>query len=126
MNYIGKQLTIEYVVKSTDFATFGGETVHEVYSTFSIARDAEWTGRQLLLQIKAEDEEGVGTHVNIKHRGPAFEGETVEITATIANFEHGQLLCHFVAKVGERVIADGDTGQKILKKEKLNRLFRKN
>jgi predicted thioesterase len=37
--------------------------------------------------------------------------------------EKNKLDCNVVAKVGDRLIAECETGQKIIKKEKLNLLF---
>ena len=67
-----KEFEMYFTVTENDFATFDQKVVHQVYSTFSIARDAEWTGRQLFLANKEENEEAVGTHVNIRHKAPAF------------------------------------------------------
>jgi fluoroacetyl-CoA thioesterase len=58
------------------------------------------------------------------HKGPAFSGETITITATvIKTLERHELICTYEVSVGERLIAEGETGQKILKKEKINQLL---
>jgi predicted thioesterase len=49
------------VVSIDELASFESGTVHEVYSTFALARDAEWSGRLFVLEMKEEDEEGIGT-----------------------------------------------------------------
>ncbi|MDH5382790.1 MAG: hypothetical protein OEW75_18185 [Cyclobacteriaceae bacterium] len=112
-----------FTVNEKDFATFGDEVIHKVYSTFSIARDAEWTGRRLFFVNKEEGEEAVGTHVNVKHRAPAFKGEQVLFKAKAESFEHDHLVCSFVATVNGKIIAEGTTGQKVLKSEIVNKLF---
>ncbi|MFD2512425.1 thioesterase family protein [Pontibacter locisalis] len=106
-------------VTSADFARFDDGLVHAVCSTFSLAQAAEWAGRLFVLDLKEEDEEGIGTCLTINHKSPAFEGEKVEITAVLEKLEGNEVTCVYTAKVGERLIADGKTGQKILKKEKL-------
>ncbi len=106
-----------------DIATFHDGNVHPVYATFSLARDAEWTSRQFVLEMKDGDEEGIGTFLSVEHKGPAFVGEEVVFTAWVDYFEGNELMCFYEARVGERLIAIGKTGQKILKKEKLSRLF---
>jgi predicted thioesterase len=70
-----------------------------------------------------EDEEGIGTFLTIEHKSPALVGDTVEITATLQRLEGNAVDCAWEAKVGDRVIATGTTGQKILKKEKVERLI---
>jgi fluoroacetyl-CoA thioesterase len=112
-------------VVESDVAAFHGEVVHPVCSTFSLARDVEWTTRQFVLEMRDEDEEGVGTFVNIEHKSPAFVGEEIIYTGIVEKINGHELICSFVANVGERLIAQGQTGQKILKREKIEKLFRK-
>lgn len=110
-------------VTQDDVAAFHGEVLHAVYSTFALARDFEWSSRLFFIEMKEDDEEGVGTFLSINHKSPAFVGEEVEITATVVKLEKNELTCSIEAMVGTRAIATGTTGQKMLKKEKLNQLF---
>lgn len=110
-------------VTSEDFAVFNGQLVHPVLATFALARDIEWTTRQFVLEMRDEDEEGVGTFLSIDHRSPAFEGEEVSYTGIVERINGTELICGVEAKVGTRIIATGRTGQKIFKREKLNVLF---
>ncbi|MFN8277193.1 MAG: hypothetical protein U0T84_06905 [Chitinophagales bacterium] len=73
--------------------------------------------------MKEADEEGIGTFVEVKHNSPAFLGETVVFTATLTRVEKNEVVCSFTATCGSRVIATGATGQKILKKERLQQLL---
>lgn len=110
-------------VKAEDVAIFHGAVVHQVYSTFALARDAEWTTRQFVIEMKEADEEGIGTYLEIKHEGPGFVGEEIIISGVFEKFSHGELTCSFVARAGSRIIATGKTGQKILKLEKIKSIF---
>ena len=65
------------VVRAEDVAAFQGVVVHAVCSTFALARDIEWTTRQFVLDMLADDEEGIGTYLEIEHLGPAFVGEEI-------------------------------------------------
>jgi predicted thioesterase len=120
---IGDTKTFTKTVTQSDIAQFDEGTVHEVYGTFALGRDAEWSSRLFVLEMKEEDEEGIGTFLNIKHHSPALLHQTVTFTATITLLEKNKLDCNVVAKVGDRLIAECETGQKIIKKEKLNLLF---
>ena len=111
------------VIQDTDKAAFHGEEVHPVCSTFSLARDFEWTSRLFFLDMKEEGEEGVGTFLSIDHKSPAFVGEEVTYTATIVKLRGAELTCSIEAKAGDRIIATGSTGQKMLSREKLAKLF---
>lgn len=122
---VGDQITIAKLVEKQDVAAFNGEVVHEVCSTFVLAREIEWSSRQFVLQMKEEDEEGIGTMLSIDHKAPVFVGETFEVTAEIESIEGKEIICTYKAKVGDRVIATGKTGQKVLKKEAINHIFSK-
>ncbi len=107
-----------------DIATFESGTVHEVYSTFAIARDAEWSGRLFVLDMKEEDEEGIGTHISINHKSPAFVGDEILFTATFDEINDKQEIVNsFIATCNNRVIAEGIQKQRILKKEKIESIF---
>lgn len=111
------------VVKPQDVAGFHGSLVHNVCSTFALARDVEWTTRQFALEMKDDYEEGVGTYLEISHENPAFVGEEIVFIGMFENFSGGELVCSFEARVGDRLIARGKTGQKILTLEKIRSIF---
>ncbi len=111
------------VTENKDTASFFGEEVHPVYATFAIARDAEWSSRLFVLEMKEAHEEGIGTFVEIKHIAPALVGEEVIFEAEIIELEKNKVNCSIVAKVADRIIATGKTGQKIIEKEKLKKYF---
>ena len=110
-------------VTESDQAIFHGEVLHPVCSTFALARDMEWSSRLFFLEMKEADEEGVGTMLKIEHASPAFVGEELEISATVEKIDGRELICAIDVTVGDRLIARGKTGQKMLKKEKLVEIF---
>ena len=120
---IGDKTEFRAVVTPGDVAAFQGEVVHPVCATFALARDIEWTSRQFVLAMREEDEEGIGTFLSIDHKSPAFVGEEVVFTAYIEQLNGNELICSYEARVGERLIANGKTGQKILKREKIEKIF---
>ena len=111
------------VVKEADTATFESGQVHPVYATFSLARDAEWACRLFVLEMKEEDEEGIGTMITVEHISPAIIGSKVTFEATVKSIGGNEIICTYEARVGSRLIAKGEQGQKVLKKEKIERLF---
>lgn len=120
---IGDHKTHLYKVKAADVAHFEQLAVHAVFSTFALTREAEWSSRLFVNDILDQGEEGIGTFIEVKHVSPALVGEEVLFTAIVCSIERNELTCDFNAKVGDRLIATGKTGQKILAKEKLERLF---
>jgi predicted thioesterase len=120
---IGDTKAFSHLVVTADAATFESGNVHPVYSTFALAREAEWCCRLFVLDMKETDEEGIGTFIQVNHQSPALIGQQVDFEATIKSVEKNSIICTFVAKVGERIIASGEQGQKILKRQKLENLF---
>lgn len=120
----GDKRVFEKTVTHEDVAAFQGEVLHKVYSTFALARDMEWSSRLFFLEMKEENEEGVGTFLSIDHKSPARIGQVVTITATIESIRGNELICNIEARCGGRLVAVGRTGQKMLSLEKINQLFR--
>lgn len=121
----GDKKQTRYLVKETDVASFLGKVVHPVCATYTLAREIEWATRQFVLEMREEDEEGIGTSLTIDHRGPAFVDEEILFTACVDEINGRELICSYEARVGNRVIAIGKTGQKILKREKIAQIFKK-
>lgn len=112
-----------HIVTAADTARFESGEVHAVYSTFALARDAEWSGRLFVLEMKEAGEEGIGTGISVTHHAPALVGQEVIFTATLTEVNRNEVVTAYEARVGERLIASGTQSQKILKKEKLEQLF---
>ena len=119
----GDRKIFKKLVDQTDVAAFDGNMVHPVYATFSLARDAEWTTRQFVLEMRDPDEEGIGTFLTIEHKSPAFVGEEIIFVAWVDHVEGNELICFYEARVSDRLIAVGKTGQKILTRTRLERIL---
>jgi predicted thioesterase len=120
---VGDKKEYHFVVTESDVASFHGEVVHPVCSTFTIAREAEWTTRQFVLELKEEHEEGIGTFVTVEHKAPAKVGSTVLFEAWIERLEQNEIVCRYQASVHNKVVATGATGQKVFTKEKIEKLL---
>lgn len=119
----GDTKAFSHVVTEADSAKFESGEVHAVYSTFALARDAEWSGRLFVLEMKEDGEEGIGTGITVNHHSPALFGQEVLFTATFVELNKNEIITDYKATVGERLIASGQQSQKILPKEKLDKLF---
>lgn len=119
----GDQKIYKTIVHTGDQAAFHGEVLHRVCSTFALARDMEWASRLFFIEMKEDDEEGVGTYLQIEHVAPAFVGEELTITAVVDTINGNELMCNIQVKQNNKLIATGKTGQRMLKKDKLNRIF---
>ena len=111
------------IVQPHEKAEFDTGVVHELYSTFFLARDAEWSTRLFVLEMKEADEEGIGTFIHVDHMSPALIGSKVEFTARLDEVNGHEVICSFEAACNGKLIATGKTGQKILKKEKLGQII---
>lgn len=123
---IGSTKSYEKTVQQHETASFDSGEVHPFYATFALTKDAEWVGRLFVLEMKEEDEEGIGTFVHVEHRSPALVGEKVKFTAFLIEVMGNNVVCDFEAYVDDRLIAKGSTGQKIIKKSKLASIFPNN
>lgn len=119
----GDQKHYRVRVTENDCAAFHGELLHPVYATYALARDFEWSSRLFFLEMKEDDEEGVGTMLSIEHKSMARLGDEVVITATVESIVENELICAIEATCNNQLVAVGKTGQKMLKKEKLHRLM---
>lgn len=122
---IGDKKKHAFTVTQADVAGFEGKIVHEVCATFTLAQQIEWATRQYVLAMKEEDEEGIGTFLSIDHKAPAFVGDQITIESEIIKLENNELICKYEAKVNDRLVAEGETGQKILKKAHIQSIFNK-
>lgn len=108
-----------YVVKTEDVAAFESGLVHPVCSTFTLAREMEWAGRLFVLDMKEVEEEGIGTSLQIAHLSPAFPGDRLTFTAEYQGTVEGEIRVTIKVKKGDRLIATGNTGQRILPRKKI-------
>lgn len=118
--------THTYAVTEADFPVFDGKKIHPVCSTYALAREFEWAGRRVYLAARPElpGTEAFGTEVVVEHKSPAFQGEEITITATPTTYDRGFLYVDCIARVGERLVATGRTGQKVTSAEKVAALFK--
>ncbi len=111
------------MVTDKDVAAFHGKVVHPVCSTFTLAREAEWTTRQFVLELKEEHEEGIGTFVTVEHKAPAKVGAEIMFEAWIESLERNEIICRYQATVNKKIVATGKTGQKVFAKDKIEKLL---
>ncbi|MEJ2005262.1 MAG: hypothetical protein P8X57_09940 [Cyclobacteriaceae bacterium] len=110
-----------------DIAAFHGKVVHRVCSTYVLSREMEWAGRLFVLEMRDEDEEGIGTMIEVKHEGPAFPGDKLLFRSQVISIEGNELMCRIDVETEDgRMVARGRTGQKILPREKIRKLLSRN
>ena len=83
----------------------------------------EWSSRLFVLEMLDEDEEGIGTKLELSHESPALVNERLDIEAVVHSLDQHEIICDISVKVGNRLIAKGITGQKVLKKSKIESLI---
>ena len=120
---VGDKKYHEKIVRSEDLAGFETGMVHNVCSTFALAREVEWSSRLFVLEMLEEFEEGIGTELNILHKSPVLEGEKLLFEATISRLKEDEIYCDIIVRVDNRVIAECTTGQKVLPKTKINQII---
>jgi predicted thioesterase len=112
----GDQKRYHTTVTADKVAQFHGQMVHPYYATFALGQDAEWACRLFVLEMKEEDEEGIGTYLSIHHVGAVPLGAEVEIIATLLWVREATVHCGYEVWWEGRRVAYGEQTQKILKK----------
>ena len=112
-----------FKVERFHFPEFEGKIVHKVCSTYGLAKEVEWSTRLFVIDMIEEGEEGIGVMLKIDHISPAFEGEIIFIEAIFESLVGNEVICSFTAKVDDRIVAKGETGQRILTHDKLKQIF---
>jgi len=97
-------------------AAFHGEVVHPYYATFALSQDAEWACRLFVLDMKEENEEGIGTFLSVHHVAPVPVGAEVEIIATLLWVRDRTVHCAYEVWWAGHRVAYGEQTQKILQK----------
>jgi fluoroacetyl-CoA thioesterase len=115
--------TYRTTVTDDKLARFDAGLVHPVYSTFALAKDAEWACRLFVLEMKEDGEEGIGSYISVEHMAPAPLGSDIIITATLVEVIKNRIQCRYAVHSGNRLIATGEQTQKIIAKDKFDQLL---
>lgn len=118
-----KIVTHQFIVKPSDCPDFGDGTLHPVLSTYALAREAEWAGRLILLDLKSDDQEGIGTSVTVEHHRAAKVGTIVTIQAELVAFDGRKMTVNYHATADGKLVATGTTGQALVLKSDLERIY---
>ena len=87
----GNTITRRFTVDETrTISVAGGE--FNVYATPEMIRDIEQTCKRYILEFAGDNEESVGTQVNIAHVGATVMGMSVEITATVKTLDRRRVV----------------------------------
>ncbi|CAN5701711.1 thioesterase family protein [soil metagenome] len=89
--------------------------VHSVYATYWMAKHMEEAGRKIILPFLAEDEEGIGSRVSVRHLASALPGMQVDVVAEHVKTEEGRIhvQCRAYNELGD-LIGEGETEQMVL------------
>lgn len=59
----------------------------------------------------------VGTWIGVAHRGAAYEGDILEVSATYVGSRGRRLIYDVAARVGEELVGDGQVGQHVIDRD---------
>ncbi|WP_442601007.1 thioesterase family protein [Paenibacillus sp. KN14-4R] len=96
---------------------FHDQVIHDVMSTVSMIYYMELAGRELLLPLLEEGEEGAGLAMDVKHIGPAVVGQEVTFQATCTDLTSKRLVCEVIAKTDQNMVGKGTFTQAIFQKQ---------
>ena len=96
-----------------------------VYATPFMVRDVELTCRELLLSHHDPGEETVGARVEIDHLGPTLAGQTVSITARVAELALPRIMFEVEVKDELDVVGRARHVRFVIDKERQGQRLRK-
>lgn len=118
-----KAVSVQFGVTTEMCPHFDGALIHPVCATWTLVSYMEYAGRKLLAPHLEDDEEAVGAHISVDHRGPAPIGSQVNVTAQVESCTRRRLTCTVAAHLNQQLIANGRFVQVIMKKARLRSLF---
>ena len=104
-------------------ARFFGCEIHPVYATFAIVEHAEYVSRYLIRSSFADDEDAVGSSVDIRHRSPAPVGTIVTLEATLRSIDGPRVTCDVRIHASGRDIAEVVTVQHVMEKARVRGMY---
>jgi fluoroacetyl-CoA thioesterase len=102
----GIRKTIRFTIDLERTIDFMGDEAR-VYATPELVRDIENTCRNLLLEHLEQDEDSVGTHIDLDHLAPTLLNMWVEITAILTELKGRQATFEVTAKDNLEDVAHG-------------------
>ncbi|MHB1980666.1 MAG: thioesterase family protein [Sulfobacillus sp.] len=117
----GEGAEMEFTVEPGMEASFGGQVIHPVLSTWALVHHLEWVSRRLLVDHFEPGEEGAGAGVSIRHLAPAPIGSVVRVKAVARPSRPGHLTTDVEATAGGRLVAQGQVFQAIWPADELHR-----
>ncbi len=120
---LGTTREVTIMVTEDMCPAFDGIVVHRVYSSWSMVHHMELAARKVLVDFLDEDEEGVGAHVSVDHKGPAMVGTEVTVRAELIELRRHRVVCRVTAWDGDRLLGEGKQVQMVYKRSRLDAML---
>lgn len=120
----GQTAQIEITTTPDMRAQFGGDTVHDLFSTAALVHHMEWAARKAILPYLEPHEEGMGSHVEVSHLSFTPTGWKVTVRATVTDIRDRKIECEVEAFNSRGKVAKGTITQSIIEKDWLQRKMR--
>ena len=94
--------------------------LHQVYSTYWMAKHIELVSRKLILPFLEPDEEGIGFELSVKHIAAALPGMRVDLIADYERTDRNRIYasCDVFNELGDK-IGEGTTTQVVMRRDHL-------
>jgi fluoroacetyl-CoA thioesterase len=119
---IGMRATFSKLVTPDMTVEFEGRPLHEFCSTYWLSHLAELVSRIILEPCLADDEDGFGTGLSIRHYSPAAVGQTINLTAVCSDVRGNYSKCSVEARVGQRLVSTAEVHQVIVHKSQIEKM----
>lgn len=118
---VGQKEEVVVTVTKDMCAAFGGQPVHDLYSTSTLVHHMEWAARKTILPYLEDHEEGMGYHVEVSHSMLSLPGMEIKIVATVSEIRDNKVICEVEAVNPRGRIARGSVTQVIIEKSWLDK-----
>lgn len=111
---VGTEARVTDTVTADMQPNFGGRVMHPVYGTPALVCHMEWAARLVIEPFFAEDEDGVGCGLRIRHLRPAPIGAEISAHAVCTKIDGPVIVCKVQVWHGNRLLGEGEVDQHVL------------
>jgi fluoroacetyl-CoA thioesterase len=113
---VGQSAEMEMMVTPEMRAQFGGETIHNLLSTSALVYHLEWVARKTIEDYLEDNEEGMGSRVDVSHLMMTPIDMKIRLKATITDIRDNKVECEVEASNIRGKVAKATVVQAIVQK----------
>jgi fluoroacetyl-CoA thioesterase len=117
----GLTAELEVTVSPDMVAHFGGQVVHNLFSTSALVQSMEWAARRLIEPFLESHEEAMANHIEVSHLAMTLPTTDVLVRATLTEIRDRKIICDVEAFNSRGKLARGTVTQALVEKTWLDK-----